>query len=265
MTYQYGSPTRYPTQFPAAYGAFTSAANQRTSRVNPLLWIVLTLGLATYLVSYAGTPQPGDIGWSVRLAAAAAVVAALGLLPRQSAHTKVVVTLAVLGLLEALPQLFVGARNPSWATIAIAILNALQAATATAALLTQLRVPAAGSPGLARSDAYGYYGQAAQQYYTANSQQPQQQPAQSQATAQAESVATAQAQESAAQRYALYSEYLGAQQSRPNRPASSPQASGRTRTFQPASGPGMPRTGATESIQFDTEPTTESPAAPPAS
>jgi Family of unknown function (DUF5336) len=264
MTYQYGSPNYYPTQSPAGYGAFTTAADQRTSRANLTIWIVVALGLATYVVSYAAAPQAGDGGWNVRFATAAAVVAALGLLRRQSAHTKVVATLAVLGFLEALSQLFIGVQNPGWATIAIVVLNALQASTAIAALLTQLRVSAADNRGLARSNAYAYYGQAAQQYYAANNQQPQQQqPAQGQATARAE--ATAQAQESAAQRYALYSEYLGAQQSRPNRPASSPQASGRTRTFQPASGAGMPRTGATESIQFDTEPTTESPAAPPGS
>ena len=263
MTYPYGSANHYPTQTPTAYGAywpqFTNATNQRTSRVTSLIWIVLILGLATYLVSYAALPQRGDTGWSIRFSTAAAVVAALSLLPRQSVHTKFVVTLAAMGLLEALSQLFIDGHNPSWATIVIVVLNALQAMTAIAALLTQLRVPAADDRGFASpSSAYAYYDQAAQQYYAAYNQQPQQQPAQSQATAQAAGAATAQAQQSAAERYALYAEYLSAQQSGPNRAASSPQPNGRTQTVRPASGTGMPTTGAAESIRPGNDPATGS-------
>jgi hypothetical protein len=267
MTYPYGSANQYPTQSPAAYGAywpqFTSATNQRTSRTTPLIWTVLVLGLATYLVSYAALTQRGDTGWSVRFSTAAAVIAALGLLPRQGAHTKFLVTLAVMGFLEALSQLFIGGQNPSWGMIVIVVLNALQALTAIAVLSSQLTVPAADNRGLASSEAYAYYGQAAQQYHAANHQQRQQQPAQSQATAQGEVAARAPAQQSDAERYALYAEYLSAQQSSPKPAASSPQPSGRTQTAQPAFGTDIPRTSPAESIRPDNAPATGSSAQSP--
>lgn len=270
MSYPYGSPNQYPTPSPAAYRAhwpqFTNATNQRGSQPNPLIWIVLVLGLATYLAGYAAASQPGGTGWSVRFSTLAAVVAALGLLPRQDAHTKVVVTLAVMGLLEALSQLFVGGRNPGWATIVVAVLNALQALTAIATLLTQLRAPATDNRGpTAAYDAYAHYAQAAQQYYTANNQQLHRQPAQSQATAQAEGVAGARGQDSDAERYALYAEYLSSQQSGSKPAASSAQPSGQSQTARPAYGTGLPRTGAAESIRPSNDPATVSPAQPPAS
>jgi hypothetical protein len=269
MTYHYGSANPYPTQPPAAYGAywpqFTSANDQRRSPTTLPTWIVLLLGLATYFVSYAAVPQHTDTGWSVRFSASAAVVAALGLLPRQSVHTKFVVALAVMGFLEAPSQIFADGQDLSWATITIAILNALQAMAAVTALLIQLRVLAADNSGLAQSDAYAYYGQSAQQYYAADNQQLQQQPAHSQATAHGEAVATAHAQESAAQRYALYAEYLSAQQPGPTRAASTPQTNGRTQAVQPTSGFGMPRTGAAESIRLRGDSATGSAAEPPAS
>ncbi|HEY9304210.1 MAG TPA: DUF5336 domain-containing protein [Mycobacterium sp.] len=266
MTYPYGSANQYPT---AAYGAYwpqiTTATSQRTSRASYLIWMVVLLGLATYFVSYAALPQRGDIGWGVRFSAVAAIVAALGLLPRQSVHTKVVVTLTVMGFLEAPSQLFKDGQNAGWAAIAIVVLTALQAMTAIAALISQLSSTAADNRGLVGSDAYAYYSQAAQQYYAANNQQRQQQPAQSHATAQGTAAATAQAQDSAAQRHALYAEYLSAQQTGPNRAAASPQSNGRIQTVRPASGTGMPRIGAAESIRPDSDPATGSAAEPPAS
>jgi hypothetical protein len=264
MAYPYGGPGQYPTQSPAAYGAYwpqlSGAAYRRTSPANQLVWVVLVLGLATYLVSYSAVPQLGGTGWGVRFSMLASVVAALGLLPRQSAHTKLMSALAVMGFLEALSQLITGDQNRNWATIAIVILNALQALTAIAALLAQLRVPRAADRGFAPYDAYAYYAQAAQQYYAANDQQrQQQQPVRARGTAQAEAATSAQAQQTAAERHALYAEYLSAQQSGPNLAASSPQSGRHTQTAQPAAGTSIPTSGPAESIRPGNDPATGSP------
>ena len=262
MSYPYGSPNQYPAQPSAGYGAywpqFTSASDQRTSRAHQLLWVILALGVATYLVGYAAVTQPAGAGWDVRFATLAAIVAALDLLPRQSAHAKLVVAFAVMGFLDALPQLIVGDQNPNWATITIVVINALQALTAIAALLAQLRAPSTDDRGQSAYDTYAYYAQAAQQYYAANDQQLQQQPARSQATAQAQAAAPAQTQQSDAERYALYEEYLRTQQSGPRPAASSTQPVERTRTAQPASGIGIPRTGPAD-IRPSNDPATGSP------
>src|SRR5437879_5931173 len=94
----YGVQRQYPTQSSAAYGGYgpqypnsaDGAANQRTYPATQLVWAVLVLGLATYLVSYAAFPQADGTGWGVRFSMLAAVVAALGLLPRQSTQTTLV-------------------------------------------------------------------------------------------------------------------------------------------------------------------------------
>src|SRR5262249_7637080 len=96
-------------------------------------------------------------------------------------------------------------------------------------------------------DTYAYYAQAAQQYYAANAQQPQQHTAQGQATAPAEATAAAQAQQSEAERYALYAEYLNAQRPGSNAAASLPHSSGQP--AQPAAATGIPSSGPTESVR----------------
>jgi Family of unknown function (DUF5336) len=263
MTYPYGGSNQYPTQSSAAYGAYwppaTDAADDRKAPGSQLIWVVLLLGLATYLVSYALVPGPGGLGWGVRFSTLAAIAAGLGLLPRQSAHTKLIAALAIMGFLEALSLSIAASddQNPGWPTIVIVAVNALQALTAIAALLAQLSVRGAVERGPAHYDAYAYYAQPAQQYYAANTE-PLQHPIQGQATAQAEAAAPAQAQapaqaeQSAAERDALYAEYLNTQYAYPNPPASSP--GGLTETAQPASGTGLPSTGPTESIRPRNDP-----------
>lgn len=261
----YGVQGQYPTQSSAAYGGYwpqypsspAGAANQRKSSTTLLVWAVLVFGLATYLVSYAEVPQAGGAGWGVRFSMLATIVAALGLRPLQSTHPKLVVALAVMGFLEALSQLIIGNENPHWATIAIVVLNALQALAANAALLAQPRVPDAAARGVGPYDAYVYYAQAAQQYYAASNQQLQQ-PGQAQGTARAQAAASAQAQQSAAERYALYADYLTAEQSSSS-PATSPRSGERTQTAQPAAGTGIPTSGPAEGLLPGTEPTKGSP------
>jgi hypothetical protein len=254
MTYPDGMPDQYPPQAAEAYGTYwpqsSSPGAQRVPPENRFAWLVLLFGLATYLVSFAPMP-PGDSGWGVRFSALAAVVAALGLLPRQRAHTRLIAALAVMGFLEALSRCIsaVGGQHVGWATIVIVVLNALQAVAAIAALLAQLR--AVGAPARASTPypTYGYYAQSAQQYYAANTQQPHRQPAQTQATAQAAAVAPAHTQRSTAERDALYAEYLKPQQPGPN-PVPSSLHSGRGRhPAHPASGTGMPATGPADRIQ----------------
>lgn len=253
MTYPYISPDQYSA---AGYGAYwppgAGVANRRKPWVNQLIWVVLLLGLATYLVSYAAVPHPSGLGWGVRFSAFAAIVAALGLLPRQSAQTKAIVALAVMGFLDALSQLIITDQNPNWATIVIPVLTGLQALTAIAARLAELGTLGGREHEPGPYDAYAYYAQAAQQYYAANAQQVQQHAVQGQGTAPAEATAAAQAQQSEAERYALYAEYLNAQRPGPNPAVSSPHS--HSQPAQPAAGTGIPTSGPTESIRPRSDP-----------
>jgi hypothetical protein len=262
MTTPYGGPGQYPTQSSSAYGAHwpqpTGDAPQRTRPANRLIWVVIVLGLATYLVSCSAAPLSSSIGWGVRFGTFAAVVAALGLLPRQSAHTKLVAALAAMGFLDALAQLISGDHDPNWAAILIVVLNGLQALAAIAALASQPETPGAADRGLALYDAYANYAQAAQQYYAATNQQLQQ-PVQAQGRAHANAAAPAQAQQSAEESYALYTEYLNAQQPGLNPAAFSAQSGGRTQSAQPAAGTGMAPRGPAESSRQRNDPSTESP------
>jgi hypothetical protein len=252
MTYPYGGPDQHPLQSPGAYGGYwpqlAGAAKPRSSPRSHLLWAVLVLGLAAYVLGYSVPAQAAPTGWSVRFSALAAVVAALGLLPRQSAHTTLTAALAVMGFLEALSWRISASHlhNPNWAMIVIVVVNAAQAVTAIIALVAELRVRRAVERAPAPSDMYAYYAQAAQHYYAANPQSVHNEPVQTPATAQAESAAYA--QHSAAQRYALYAEYVDAQRTQPNPPAASRQSGERTPTGQPAAAAGIPASGATESI-----------------
>jgi len=253
-----------PEQAWAAYGQWywsqvTDAANQRTRPRNRLVWAVVALGVATYVVSCAGVAQPGDLGWGVRFATLAAVVAALGVFPEHSAHHKLIAALAVMGFLEQLsPWISAsGVQNPSWATIVVLALTAVQALTAIAVLLAALRVLDSVEHELAPYDAYTYYDQPAQQS-SATHTHPVQQTVQGQATAQAATTAPEYVQQSAADRYALYTEYVNDAQSPPTPPASSPQSSGPTQAAQPAASTGIPASGVTESIQLGNDPPTGS-------
>lgn len=266
MTYPYGGLGQYPTRSSSAYGGYwpqpPAAPSRRALLATQLLWVVLLLGLTTYFVSYAAA-APSGMGWGVRFSTLAAIVGALGLLPRQSAHTKLMAALATTGFLDALSQLITGdQQHPAWATIVIPVLIALQALTAIAILLARLREAADREP--APYDPYSYYAHAARQYYATQNQQPQQRPVQVDGKAQAEAAATADAaaqapQQSAAEGYALYAEYLSAEQPGVGLTARSAAAGGRMRTGQPASGSGMLRTGPVENTRLGNEPAAESP------
>jgi hypothetical protein len=253
------SSTGYNGYWPQSF----SVANRRTSPEYQLVWAVLLLGLATYILSYVAVAQPGPAEWGVRFSTFAAVVAALDLLPRRSAHTKLMVALAIMGFLESLSQWITGDQSPGWTTIVIVVLTGLQALTAVAAQLIQFRVSSATDRGPGLYDAYAYYAQAAQQYYAANAQQLQQQPVHGQATAQAEATAPAQAQQSTADRYALYAEYLDGQRAQLDPRASS--SSRLTQTAHPGAAAGAPTSGPANSVRPGYDPaagsSTQSPSA----
>jgi len=226
-------------------------SGRRRPAENQFAWLVALFGLAAYLVSYAPMP-PGDMGWGVRFGALAAIVAVLGLPPRQRVHTSLMVALAVMGFLEALWQCVnhSDGHNVGWAIIVIVVLDGLQGLTAIAALLAQLKVVGAPARPATPYPTYGYYAQAAQQYYAANTQQSHHQPAQAQATAHAAAVGSAQAQQSTAERDALYAEYLKPQQSGAN-PTASPHSGGLGQPTRPAASTGMPTTGRGDSMRPD--------------
>lgn len=263
MTSPYGGPGQYPTQSSTAHGAHRPQpmgdAHRRTAQANRLIWVALVLGLATYLVSCSAAPLAVGMEWGVRFSTVSAVVAALGLLPRQSPHTKSVAALAAMGFLDALAQLITGDNNPIWATVLIVVLNALQALTAIAALVSKPGMPVAADRELSLYDAYANYAQAAQQYYAPSNQQPQHQSDQAEGRAWAEAAASAQGQQAAEESYALYAEYLSAQQPGPNSTALSPQSGGHTQSAQSAAGSGMVSGGPVKRVRPGSNPASGSP------
>src|SRR5690242_2887743 len=97
MTYRDGRPGH------AYWPQSVEPSTRRNRPESQLAWLVALFGLATYVVSCAATP-PGDMEWGVRFSALAAIVAVLGLMPRQRVHTRLMVGLAVMGFLEALSR-----------------------------------------------------------------------------------------------------------------------------------------------------------------
>jgi hypothetical protein len=267
MTYPSGWPAQRPMESSTAYGGgspyFTSSPTRRTSASTYCARAVLLVGLATYVVSYGAVREPAGIGWGVRFSTLAAIVAALGLLPRQAAHAKVVVALAVPAFLESLSGWLTVSETQDrrWVVIAIVVLTALQAVAASAALLTDISAGAPPDHRPAPYDPYAYYAQVAQQYYAASTQY-QQDTVSAQGNAQAQSAASVSAAGSAARRDALYAEYVGGQQPGATRATSSPRAG---QLAQPTPGSGLPATGPAEGVRpgFDSarESFTQSPPA----
>jgi hypothetical protein len=138
-----------------------------------LLAAVVVLGAATYLFSF-GPVLDGHAaaGWFVRFGVAAAVLAALTLLRERSAALTAVATLSVLGFLDALAAVLTGGgvdagphSSTGWALVAVAVLDALQAAAAVAALVMWPKDSAAGASEESYRAYLEYYQQATQQYY----------------------------------------------------------------------------------------------------
>lgn len=180
----------------AAGGAFgwyppvTTDAGSGGHRLNRSLWIVVAvIGLSTFGVN-AWSSAP--LGFPVRFGVLAAVVAAVGLLPKQGGRGWVVVALAVTGFFDALAA-WISAHEQGWAPTVIMVLNALQALAAVGALLYETKVPAsAESSGGTDYSEYTRFVQAYQAYAT----QYQQAAAAASYTAAGQAQATARAQSS---------------------------------------------------------------------
>lgn len=178
----------------AGYGGYELAAEPEgnTQRARALWIATAVLGLLTFGVSFG---SPVTLGWAVWFSVLAAVIAGIGLLPRQGDHGWPAAALAVTGFLVALSTWLNAddAGGAGWAVVVIVVLNLLQGAVALAALLLGGEdKPAQSGPDYA---AYAQYMQAYQAYAQYQQVPPAQTVAQGQATAQAQAhgAATAQA------------------------------------------------------------------------
>lgn len=200
---------------------------------------VVLLGLCTYLVSFGPMLAVGGIDWDVRFAVLAALLAAFGLLPRQTPATKIVAALAALGFLDAVSRVIVVPEGlqPGWAMWVVVVLNGLQTGAAAGALLTQ---PSESDEQQAWYAAYAeQYAQAAAQYYGQYAQEEQPEAAYESGTAHAQQVQPVSApapRPVAAPQQASYTEFL-ADGAVAEPPAAAPSA-------QPAAG--LPSVGHTE-------------------
>lgn len=146
-------------------GNYPRSAQQQpeNARVRSLYAAVAVLGLAAYGVSFGPVGGVETLGWSVRFAALAGLVAAFGLLPRAGLVPLVTAVLAAMGFLDALWSA-VAAADPGWAMTVIAVLNALQTAAAMAAVLVGEK-NGAGSPAASYEAYVDYYNDAVRNYY----------------------------------------------------------------------------------------------------
>jgi hypothetical protein len=157
----------------SAYGWHPLRANvpkKRMSRLSRFLWtVVAVLGPVTFAVSVG---SPVLLGFPVRLSVLAAIVAAVGLLPKQAGRGWIVVALAVTGFLDVLAT-WIRAGEPGWALTVIMVLNALQSLAAVGALLFEIGVlGSVESDGVPDYSAYARLAQAYQVYAAQYQQAP---------------------------------------------------------------------------------------------
>jgi hypothetical protein len=175
MTYSPGSPGYPPAQSPGPYGgsAPSFAKSDGTASKLPLYLTiaVIALGLAAYLASFfpmftvsaelnpGGVELPGSGGSAVAVIGAllAALLAAVGLLPKAKNYTPIVAAIAVLGALLVIEQTVSGHSGLSiglglWFVLACSV---AQAAAAVVALLLEagVHLPAPRP----KYDQYGHY------------------------------------------------------------------------------------------------------------
>ena len=193
MTYPPANPGYPAPQQPGGYGGPAAPALAAGPAKAPayLTVAVVVLGLAAYLASFGPllsiNAEMGPFGgaeftasglsyWTVA-ALVAALLAAVGLLPRSArSYTAVVAVSAVLGLLLVIGQVV---NRPSgvsvgWALWLVLLFTLLQAGAALTALLFETGVLTAPAP-RPRFDQYGQYGPPPAGYYP-GVQGPQQRP-----------------------------------------------------------------------------------------
>ncbi|WP_155769684.1 DUF5336 domain-containing protein [Mycobacterium asiaticum] len=178
-----------------------------------LMLAVVLLGACSYLVSFGPMLTTAGIDWEVRFAVLAGLLAAFGLLPRQTPAGKIVAALAAIGFLDALSSVLVvpDGIQPGWASWVVVVANGLQTAAAVGALLAQ---PSASDEQQAWYTAYAeQYAQAAAQYYGQYADQGQAESGYDTGAAHAQheahQVAVVEAPAAAASQEASYTEFIG--------------------------------------------------------
>lgn len=173
MTYSPGNPGYPAAQPPGGYGpvsspSFTKSTDTASKLPLYLQVAVVALGFATYLVSFgpmltATSTGPGRMGGHagpvVALAVLAALLAAVGLLPKAKNYTPVVAVVAVLGVLLAITRIVHRGDNYTigWALWLVLALVVVQSLAAVGILLLEAGVVTAPAP-RPRYDPYAQYG-----------------------------------------------------------------------------------------------------------
>jgi hypothetical protein len=171
MTYSPGSSGYPPAQSTGSYGASSSSfakSDGTAGKPQPYLTgAVIVLGLLAYLVSFgkmSTTVLPtGDElvqsggGFPVAAALLAALLAAVGLLPKAKNYVPVVAAISALGALMLIENT-IGASGRAWALWVVLACTVLQAIAAAGALLLDTGVVTAPTP-RPKYDQYSQYGQ----------------------------------------------------------------------------------------------------------
>ncbi|MFV8160782.1 DUF5336 domain-containing protein [Mycobacterium sp. 134] len=192
-TGEHGTPSGAYDSYLYAVG---TAPPDNTQQVRALWLATAAIGLILYGVSF-GSPTP--VEWALWPAVLAAVIAAVGLAPRQPRHAWIVVSLAATGIAMAL-NTWIRTSDVGWALTTVLVLAVLQTGVAAAALMLD-REPAEEISAESDYAAYTRYVQA-YQIYTQQSQSMTPPPSTvgGQATANAAGAATGQADHSATAR-----------------------------------------------------------------
>ena len=169
------------------YAQAAEGDTETTNRVErSLRAIVAILGAATFGVSVG---SPLGTGFSVRLAVLAAIIAVVGLLPRQPDRGWIIVALAVSGLLDAVAT-WLSASDSGWMLPVVVVLNGLQSLAAVGALLSETGTVRSRAAGTQTYSSYAEFVAAYQNYVAQYQQAPTQyyESGQASADAQAEAV-----------------------------------------------------------------------------
>jgi hypothetical protein len=171
MTYSPGSPGYQPGQPPGSYAAanpFAKPADTASKLPMYLQIAVIVLGLGTYLASFGPMLTvsdselggfTGDVGLAVPLAVLAALLAAVGLLPKAKNYAAIIGVVAVLGALLAIARTITkdDLFSVGWGLWLVLAFNVVQAIVAVGVLLLDAGVVTAPVP-TPKYDPYAQYG-----------------------------------------------------------------------------------------------------------
>ncbi|MGV0624747.1 DUF5336 domain-containing protein [Mycolicibacter minnesotensis] len=190
MTYPPGTPGFQPSPPSGSYGppasSYVQAGGDAESRLPLYLKFgVVGLGLSVYLANFAPIVNLADVdyplvlrdgGHTVPLAALAALLAGVSLLPKAKSYTAVVAVIATLGGLLAISTVGHAGGGIGWGMWLIVLFSILQAGAAIGSLLVESGVVTPPPP-RPKYDPYAQYGlPPGGNYYGQQGQQGQQNP-----------------------------------------------------------------------------------------